>query len=89
MVSTPLRTAALPLSNEDAEFLYGLANDTEDAPWMVMSDARFWSIADFATVLREYRRRRGLPGYVASMLPIRWTETSGSGWEATPQAVGA
>jgi hypothetical protein len=41
---------------------------------MVMSDPQFWSITDFVSSLRQYRRRMGLPGYVASMLPIRYTE---------------
>ena len=45
MVYTPWRTTSLPLSDEDAEFLYTLVDDTEDAPWMVMSTAQFWSIA--------------------------------------------
>jgi hypothetical protein len=74
MASSPLRLTDFPLSDEGIGFLYTLANDTEDAPWMVMSDAQFWSITEFVSPLRDYRRRLGLPGYVASMLPIRWTE---------------
>lgn len=79
MVSTPLRATDFPPAAEDAEFLYELANDTEDAPWMVMSDRQYWSITEFVTSLRDYRRAHGLPGYIASMLPIRYTERSSRG----------
>jgi Uma2 family endonuclease len=79
MVSTRLHATPLPLSDEDRDFLYALADDTEDAPWMVMSDPQFWSIADFVPALRHYRRRLGLPGYVASMLPILYTVTDSRG----------
>jgi Uma2 family endonuclease len=79
MASTSRHTTSLPLSAEDRDFLYALADDTEDAPWMVMSDPQFWAIADFVPALRHYRRRLGLPGYVASMLPILYTVTDSRG----------
>ncbi len=79
MVSTPLRAPSHSLSDEDAEFLYLLANDTEGAPWMVMSDPQFWSITEFVSSLRDYRRAHGLPGYVASMLPIHYTRLGSQG----------
>jgi hypothetical protein len=37
MVSTPLCVTSRPVSAEDAEFLCALANDTEGAPWKIMS----------------------------------------------------
>jgi Uma2 family endonuclease len=56
-----------------------LADDTEDAPWMVMGDLQFWSASQFATALRTYARQRALPWYVASMLPIQyaWPDVPG------------
>lgn len=51
-----------------------LEDDTEDQPWMSMSDLQFWSASSLAHSLRIYARQSGLPWYVASMLPIwyRW-----------------
>jgi hypothetical protein len=79
MVSTRLHATSLPLSDEDRDFLFALDDDTEDAPWMVMSDPQFWSVTEFVHPLRQYRRRTGLPGYVASMLPILYTVTDSRG----------
>lgn len=73
MVFSPRRTDPLALSADDAAFLLALADDTEDAPWMVMGDLQFWSASGFAHALRIHRRAEGLPGYVAAMLPIRYT----------------
>ena len=33
---------------ELAAFLSSLEDDTEEAPWMVMGDAQFWSASRFA-----------------------------------------
>jgi Uma2 family endonuclease len=51
-----------------------LEDDTEEQPWMTMSDLQFWSASSLAHSLRIYARERQLPWYVASMLPIlyRW-----------------
>lgn len=73
MVFSPRRTESLALSADDAAFLLALADDTEDAPWMVMGDLQFWSASGFAHALRTHRRAEGLSGYVAAMLPIRYT----------------
>src|SRR5258708_27973962 len=63
-----------PLTQEQADdlFMLLLPDDTEDAPWMVMGDLQFWSAAQFAASLRSYAHQRGLPWYVASMLPIQY-----------------
>ena len=60
---------------ELAAFLASLEDDTEEAPWMVMGDAQFWSASGFAHSLRIYAREQERPWYVAAMLPIlyrRW-----------------
>jgi len=65
------RKPPMTQAEEDDLFLLTLADDTEDAPWMVMGDLQFWSASGFAHSLRNYARAHGLPWYVASMLPIR------------------
>jgi hypothetical protein len=61
-----------PLTDERVRYVFMLMleDDTEDAPWMVMGDAQFWSAAGFAFSLRHFAREHGLPWYVASMHPI-------------------
>ena len=39
---------------------------------MVMGDLQFWSASGFAHSLRNYAHERGLPWFVASMLPIQF-----------------
>jgi Uma2 family endonuclease len=60
-------------------FMLSLEDDTEDQPWMVMGDLQFWSASGFAHSLRTFARDRGLPWYVASMLPVlfRWPSVAG------------
>jgi hypothetical protein len=60
-------------------FLAALAKDTRSAPWLVMSDLQFWPASSFAHLLRTYRQAQGLPGYVGSMLPIRYTVVVNTG----------
>jgi hypothetical protein len=67
------------MSDPDTVFLAALANDTRSAPWMVMSDLQFWPTSSFAHLLRTYRQAQGLPGYVGSMLPIRYTVVDNQG----------
>jgi hypothetical protein len=66
------------LTQEQADFLfmYFLDDDAENAPWLVMGDLQFWSASGFAHSLRTYAHERGLPWFVASMLPIQfdWPE---------------
>jgi Uma2 family endonuclease len=71
-VLAPWRQPPLTREQSDDLFMLLLPDDTEDAPWMVMGDLQFWSAAQFATSLRSYARRHGLPWYVASMLPIKY-----------------
>ena len=66
------RKPAVGQAGADERFLRTLADDTEDAPWMVMGDLQFWSASSFAHSLRIYARSQALPWYVASMLPIRY-----------------
>jgi Uma2 family endonuclease len=66
------REPVLTADEEDDSFLAGLADDREDAPWMVMGTQQFWSASTFAHSLRAYARAKGLQWFVASMLPIRF-----------------
>jgi hypothetical protein len=68
MVQTPYRR--FPLSEEDALFLRTVADDTEEAPWMVMGDLQLWAASGLAWSLRHFGQRQGRAWYVASMLPI-------------------
>lgn len=79
MLYTPTRPTSSPVSDPDTVFLAVLANDTRSAPWMVMSDLQFWPTSSFAHLLRIYRQAQGLPGYVGSMLPIRYTVVDNEG----------
>jgi len=72
MVHTPWRQPPLTQAEADDLFMLMLADDTEDAPWMVMGDLQFWSASGFAHSLRNYAHEQGLPWYVASMLPINY-----------------
>ncbi len=74
MIQTPWRQPPLTREQENRLFMLLLADDTEDAPWMVMGDLQFWSASGFAQSLRAYAHEQGLAWYVAAMLPInfRW-----------------
>ena len=74
----PWRNPPLTQEQEDDLFMLLLPDDTEDAPWMVLGDLQFWSASQFAASLRSYAHQRGLPWYVASMLPIQyfWPDTA-------------
>lgn len=71
-VLAPWRQPPLTQEQADELFMLLLPDDTEDAPWLVMGDLQFWSAAQFAASLRSYAHRRGLPWYVASLLPIQY-----------------
>jgi Uma2 family endonuclease len=70
MAATPWRHPPLTPEEEDTLFMLLLADDTEDAPWMVMGDLQFWSASGFAHSLRTYAHEQRLPWCVAGMLPI-------------------
>ena len=72
MVQTSWRQPPLTKEQEDTLFMLLLADDTEDAPWMVMGDLQFWSASGLAYSLSIYSHEQGLPWYVASMLPITY-----------------
>jgi len=72
MVATPWRQPPLTEQEADELFMLLLADDEEDAPWMVMGDLQFWSASSFAHSLRIHAHERGLGWYVASMLPIEY-----------------
>src|SRR5215831_7399379 len=57
---------------DDVLFWLSLADDTEDAPWMVMGDLQFRSASTLFHSLSNYAREQRLPWYVASMLPIQY-----------------
>ena len=39
---------------ENEFFLLTVPDDTEEQPWMVMGDPRFWSATEFAATLDNY-----------------------------------
>lgn len=47
-------------------------DDTEDAPWMVMSDWQAHATTNFFILLQQYAAHLSPPLYVAAMLPIRY-----------------
>ncbi|GAC1399367.1 MAG: hypothetical protein NVSMB65_17460 [Chloroflexota bacterium] len=49
-----------------------VADDTEEAPWMVLGDPQFRSAPAFAQSLRYYARQTAQPWYVAGMVPLRF-----------------
>jgi len=49
-----------------------VADDTEEAAWMVMGDRQFWSATNLASMLHIYAQTHHLPWYVAGLLPIRY-----------------
>ena len=49
-----------------------VADDTEEAPWMVMGDRQYWSATNLVSILHIYAQAYHLPWYVAGLLPIRY-----------------
>jgi Uma2 family endonuclease len=49
-----------------------VADDTEEAPWMVMGDRQYWAAVHLASILHIYAQTHHLPWYVAGLLPIRY-----------------
>jgi Uma2 family endonuclease len=49
-----------------------VADDTEEAPWIVMGDRQYWAVVRVASTLRIYAQTHHLPWYVAGRLPIRY-----------------
>ena len=60
------------LSPDEARFLRNVADDTEDAPWMVMNDRQFWNASGLAWSLETYARTHGQSWHVGSMLPLTY-----------------
>ncbi len=73
MVDTARKQPLLTKEQEDDLFMLVVEDDTEEAPWMAVGDAQFWSASSLAHSLRIYAHEQGLPWYVASMLPITYT----------------
>lgn len=72
MIQMAWRQPPLTAAEANTLFMLFLADDTKDAPWMVMGDLQFWSASSFAHSLRSYVHEQGLNWYVASMLPIQF-----------------
>lgn len=51
-------------------FLLTVADDTEDAPWMVMADLQVRAVDLLKPILRLHTARHNLPWYIASYLKI-------------------
>jgi Uma2 family endonuclease len=60
------------LSPAELRFLRTVADDTEEAPWMVMNDRQFWGASGLAWSLEQYARTHDLPWYVGGMLPLTY-----------------
>jgi Uma2 family endonuclease len=60
------------LSPAELRFLRTVPDDTEEAPWMVMSDRQFWGASGLAWSLEQYARTHRLPWYVGGMLPLTY-----------------
>ena len=69
IASNPMAQTAL---SPEEFILLTIEDDTEEAPWMVMGDPQMTAVSNVLPTLRAYARRRSLPWYVASMLPIRF-----------------
>jgi Uma2 family endonuclease len=54
-----------------------IEDDTEDAPWMVMSDWQSHATTNFFILLQQYAAHLSPPLYVAAMLPIRYHPVPG------------
>jgi hypothetical protein len=54
-----------------------IADDTEDAPWMVMSDWQSHATTNVFILLQHYAARHSPPLYVAAMLPILYHPVPG------------
>src|SRR3954470_21116823 len=52
--------------------LPAIEDDTEDAPWMVMSEWQFNAVDVFHDVLVAFLRSRGSQLFVGAMMPIRF-----------------
>jgi Uma2 family endonuclease len=70
-----------PLTEEESSRLFFLLldDDTEDAPWMVMSTLQFAAASDLFQSLRDYAERQHLIWSVAGMTPILYT------WPGVPR----
>lgn len=72
---------------ENEFFLLTVPDDTEEQPWMVMGDPRFWSATEFAATLDNYGRRHNLQWYVAGMLPILYRRPTGRKGQVAPDVL--
>ena len=61
-----------PVTEEESKrlFMLILEDDTEDAPWMVMSSLQWAATSDFYQSLHEHFERTAQPWFVAGMMPI-------------------
>lgn len=87
MQTTHVRTAADLTPSELMVFLLTVEDDTEDAPWMTMGDAQFWTATSFASTLHIYALTNGLPWYVAGMLPILYRRPSKRKGQVAPDVM--
>ena len=76
-----------PPLTENELFLLTVEDDTEEAPWMVMGDAQFWSATEFAVALRNYAQTHRRMWYVAGMLPILYRRPSGRKGQVAPDVL--
>ena len=64
--------ASPPLSPAELQFLCTLADDTEDAPWLVMNDRQWRSASALFWSLDSYARSHGQPWHAGGMLPLTY-----------------
>ena len=66
--------------------LLTMADDTEDAPWMVMNDWQWHAVDVFMSVLNLHVARQSLPWYTASYMKITMWRPDGRPLDLVPDA---
>ncbi len=66
------RPFPLALTPDDLRFLRSVADDTEDAPWMVMNDRQWRDASALFWSLETYAQAHPVPWYPGGMLPLTY-----------------
>jgi Uma2 family endonuclease len=74
MGSLPWRDPPLTRQEENDLFMLTFLGDAIEPTWTFGGDLQFWAASSFAHSLRNYARQQRLPWYVASMVPIAYSE---------------
>jgi hypothetical protein len=74
MLKLPWRDPPLTEQEEIDRFMLTFLDDGEVPFWSFGGDLQFWAASSFAHSLRSYAREQRLTWYVASMLPVAYSE---------------